>query len=351
MKIIHTADVHLGARPDPGSPWSGEREREIWDTFRRLIETVKREGADLLLISGDLFHRQPLIRELKEINYLFASLPETWIVVTAGNHDWISRDSAYLKFPWNENVLGLWDGKCRSVGIPGKNTRVYGCSYHSREVRENLYGQVKPEGKEQFHILLAHGGDEKHSPMDFRELAARGFTYIALGHIHRPGILRENRMAYAGALEPIDRNDTGPHGYMRVICRPGGTTAEFVPFASCSYLSLEIPLQEDSTQFELERRLGKKIREGGEKNIWKLLLTGPLDPEMEFSRERLQSLGRIAEIRDERKPVWDFQELSRIYRGGLIGAYVDYFSGKNSEVEQKALRMGVEALMQAKREV
>ena len=53
---------------------------------------------DLLLISGDLFHRQPLVRELREVNALFASVPEVRVVLIAGNHDYVREDSAYLKF-------------------------------------------------------------------------------------------------------------------------------------------------------------------------------------------------------------------------------------------------------------
>lgn len=34
MKFFHAADIHLGAEPDKGFPWSKERGREIWDSFR-----------------------------------------------------------------------------------------------------------------------------------------------------------------------------------------------------------------------------------------------------------------------------------------------------------------------------
>lgn len=55
MKFIHIADVHLGAVPDVGYPWSEERKTEIWDSFRNIIRIAKAEQADLLLIAGDLF--------------------------------------------------------------------------------------------------------------------------------------------------------------------------------------------------------------------------------------------------------------------------------------------------------
>jgi exonuclease SbcD len=350
MRIMHTADIHLGAEPDPGYPWSAERKEAVWDSWKRLIRRVREERADVLLVAGDLFHRQPLARELKEVNYLFSTIPETTVVLTAGNHDCIGRDSFYPGFPWNKNVIGLWDRKVRKVRVPGKSLCVYGCSYHAREAEENLYRGVRPEGGESFHILLAHGGDAKHSPMDLAELERAGFTYVALGHIHRPQILVRNRIAYAGALEPIDRNDTGPHGYMRVDGERGKTTAEFVPFASASYLDLELEVTEETTQAELEERACRAMEKAGKENIFRLILTGSREVHTEFSCRRLEQLGRISEVRDATRPALDMEELSRAYAGSLIGDFVDRYAGSRDPAEQKALYYGVEALLEARKE-
>ena len=75
MRFIHLADVHLGAVPDRGCPWSEKRENEIWETFRRVIAGIRENPVDLLFIAGDLFHRQPLPYELNEVNNLFSSIP------------------------------------------------------------------------------------------------------------------------------------------------------------------------------------------------------------------------------------------------------------------------------------
>ena len=73
MKFFHIADTHLGAIPDAGFAWSEERRSEIWESFRSVVAKADREEVDLLLIAGDMFHRQPLMRELKEVNYLFST--------------------------------------------------------------------------------------------------------------------------------------------------------------------------------------------------------------------------------------------------------------------------------------
>ena len=103
MKIIHTADLHLGMRPDREKPWSQERADALWETFRRIVRAAGERRADLFLIAGDLFHRQPLLRELKEVDSLFASLAPMPVVLIAGNHDCLSSRSHYRDFVWSDN--------------------------------------------------------------------------------------------------------------------------------------------------------------------------------------------------------------------------------------------------------
>ena len=43
MRFFHIADVHLGASPDAGFPWSEERKNEIWDSFCNVIYAVREE--------------------------------------------------------------------------------------------------------------------------------------------------------------------------------------------------------------------------------------------------------------------------------------------------------------------
>ena len=75
----------------------------------------------------------------------------------AGNHDYLKKGSYYLSFSWAENVTGLFGETCERVDFPKFSLAVYGCSYYSREVTDNLYGEVRPSGAMQHHVLLAHG--------------------------------------------------------------------------------------------------------------------------------------------------------------------------------------------------
>ena len=74
MRVIHIADVHLGVEPEGLKAGSKNRGKEIWEALEQVINICEWEEVDLLLIAGDLFHRQPLMRELKEVNFLFSKL-------------------------------------------------------------------------------------------------------------------------------------------------------------------------------------------------------------------------------------------------------------------------------------
>lgn len=349
MKFIHTGDIHLGAKPDGGYDWGEVRGQEIWDSFRKLIEVVSKEQVDLLLIAGDLFHRQPLRREVKEVNHLFSTIPETQVVVMAGNHDYLGRDSYYLDFPWNENVTGLWEEELKAVYLDKIATWVYGFSYDSREIVKCKYRGVKRNEQGGIHILLGHGGDEKHVPMGKEELHEGGFDYVALGHIHRPEILVRDRAAYCGALEPLDRNDVGPHGYIKGEYSEEGIRVEFVPFACRSYVALVMQVDGDTTQFSLERDIEEKIRQAGEQNIFSIRLVGWRDPDVVFSAEGLMRLGNVVGVTDDSRPDYDVERLFKVYKGSLIGRYIEEFAGDDSPEGKKALSYGLHALLEGKR--
>lgn len=352
MRFIHTADIHLGAEPDVGKPWCGERSKEIWRSFERLIERAEEEKIDLLLIAGDLFHRQPLLRELKELNYFFTLLSVTKVVIILGNHDYLKKDSYYHTFPFHENVVFLMEDILQSVYFPHINTEVYGFSYHERKIKQPLYDEIRPEYSNRRTILLAHGGDQEHIPINRQKLLRSGFDYIALGHIHKPQILNAHKIAYAGALEPLDIGDRGPHGYIEGEFHGKDIKIHFVPFAKREYKHIEIAVDKENTAAEVKHMAERSIKEMGIENIYKITLTGYKDVDTVFDLERLETLGNIAEAVDETEPEYDLDKLAHIYKGHIIGRYIERMKdSEKGSVQRKALYLGLKALLDGKREI
>ncbi len=308
------------------------------------------EEVDLLLIAGDLFHRQPLMRELKEVNYLFSKLTKTKVVFIVGNHDYLKPDSYYHSFAWSKNVHALLNGHMGCIEFPELDVNVYGLSYHQREITENLYDRMSAPGKAKYEILLAHGGDEKHIPFKKETMLGLGYDYVALGHIHKPQVLVENKMIYAGALEPTDKNDLGPHGYVKGEITEAGVKAEFVPSAKRENIHLELQVDEHMTNGSLKELLREKIQELGLENIYKFILTGFRDADIVFELENVMNFGNIIEIIDETKPALDFEKLYLKNRDNLFGKYIEHFKDSEEDsIERQALYEGVQALLEMKR--
>lgn len=349
MRFIHIADVHLGAKPDKGMPWEDERAQEIWDSFDRVLEAAK-DKVDFLFIAGDLFHRQPLKRELKEINYKFEKLYPTRVVIIAGNHDYIGPASYYRDFAWADNVYFFKNQKLSCLYFEDKQTYIYGLSYEHYEIPQGLYDRARAADKPGCHILLAHGGDDKHIPINTSLLLNAGFDYIALGHIHKPEILKTDAAAYAGALEPVDRNDTGNHGYVAGIWENSTMHIRFVPFAKRSYIHLPVRTDSRMPWSMIVDMVKDEIERRGSDNIYKIILSGFLSPDIEPDCRLLERLGRVVEIEDNTAPDYDFDFLYEQNKDNIIGKYIERIRSIDEDdgVKKKALYYGIQALLKLK---
>lgn len=353
MKFIHIADVHIGARPDAAYPWGIQREKEILSSFNRIIDICNDKHIDLLLIAGDLFHRQPLIRELKEVNYCFEKLKYTQVVLIAGNHDYIGVRSNYIDFSWAEHVHLLTEEALDSIYLEEINTEVYGFSYHTRDITEARYDKVYPGCEERINILLAHAGDEKNVPIDRKSVQQNGFDYIALGHIHKPEIFGE-RMAYAGSLEPLDKNENGERGYILGEIEKTSDTSSirisFVPNSVRQYYKVELAVNPSMTNGAVQDLVKSKIQEYGTEHIYSFDLTGLRDADILFSKEDLMGLGNVIEVEDHTIPDYDFDALYQENQDNIIGLFIKRIreEAEQDTIAQKALYFGMEALLGAK---
>lgn len=360
MKFYHTADIHLGAVPDRKESWSRQREKEIWENFYRLLDRAKSENVDLVLICGDLFHRQPLRRELNDLNYHFSKIEPVRVVMIAGNHDYISENSLYRDYSWSSNVRFLASSTCEYVYLEDLNTCIYGCSYHMREKTEPIYDSLRPEKvnarfdslpKDCCHILMAHGGDDKHIPIDEKKLAQNGFDYVALGHIHKPRLSFEQNLAYAGALEPIDPNDEGIHGFIEGQTRGSEVSFHFVPFSKWSYVTLRVKVHSAMSFEEMKDVIRSGMKElekdqEGQQLIYKVILEGTKSLDLVWDEDEINALGNILSLTDETDYDLDIEKLYRENQGNLLGKYIEKVMQMDLDPQkrQKVLFYGLDAL-------
>lgn len=351
MRFIHIGDVHLGMVPDKGKPWSEDGKRMIQDSLPQIIEICNLKKIDLLLIAGDLFHRQPLLKDLKEVNYLFSKLTHTKVVLIAGNHDYISEGSHYNTFNWCPQTFMLKNNKLERVCFPELNTEVYGFSYDKRDIVEYKYTNAFPEKNDRIQILLAHGGDSKNIPIDKNNLINLGYDYIALGHIHKKERISTNA-AYCGSLIPLDRNETGEHGYILGEIGQSDYSIQFIPFAQRQYYPITLEAHPGITAGELLDMAVKVVKSTPPKkqNIFKFTIAGRHDDDLTVETDRLYNIGHVIEVIDESVLDYDFDALYFENKNNIIGKYIDRVRNleETEEIVNKALYYGMEALFRAK---
>lgn len=352
MRFIHIADVHLGVKPDRGRTWSDKRADEIYDAFRNIINICEEQKIELLLVAGDLFHAPPTERDLKNLDFQLRKLSVTKTVIIAGNHDYIEEDSPWEKFKFTSDTVIMPRDRATNAYLKDLNVCITGYSYGRQEYTERILERLRPGKEGAYNILLGHGGDKTHMPFSKEKLARLGFDYVALGHIHKPSHILKNKMAFAGSLEPIDYTETGRRGYIYgEVDDEGITRIEWTPCNMRSYVNMALDLNTDYTSADISNIVESQIKELGKDNIYRVLLRGRVDSNIQINLSALSKRYNINEVIDKTQYDYDVNELLAGNENNLLGRFIkalsDEESNENEEIRKKALKYGIEALLEA----
>ncbi len=352
MKFMHIADVHLGVRPDRGRVWSDDRANEIEESFRDVLRICEDQEVDLLLIAGDLFHSQPTISQLRSLDYWLHTLPKTKTIIITGNHDYISEDSAWKQFEFSSDTVLLPADRATNAYIKELNVCVTGYSYGRLEYTERILERLRPGKEGAYNILLGHGGDKTHMPFSKEKLARLGFDYIALGHIHKPAHILKNKMAFSGSLEPIDYTETGRRGYiMGEVDNEGNTRIQWIAHNVRSYVNLALTIEPEYSNAQIADIVEKRIVELGKQHIYRILLKGTVDSNLQINLSGLTKRYNINEILDHTQADYDVDELFAQNENNLLGRFIQALSDDSStedeDIRSKAMRYGIDALLAA----
>jgi DNA repair exonuclease SbcCD nuclease subunit len=225
LRLLHTADVHLGARhTDLGEQAAAQRERQF-AAFKATIDLALAEKVDIVLIAGDLFdsNSQPkrsVDRVVAELKRLAESKIRT--VIIPGTHDVYDRSSVYrandiaalaAATPGDDMVTVLTPDRpdvhlavCDAV----IHARVFDTKRAPQSPLKDL--QVGSDKRATWNIGLLHAAvsipgrtDGDEVVVTREEIAATGLDYLALGHWHSPqrGTAGAVPYAYSGAPEPV----------------------------------------------------------------------------------------------------------------------------------------------------
>ena len=277
MRLLHTSDWHLGRtlhRADLGAAQAG--------FLSGLVDTVRSEGVDVVLVAGDVFDRAvPSVEAVGLYDDAVVRLRGAGarVVITSGNHDSASRLGVGARLV---DAAGVHvRTRPQDVGVPvllsdeHGEVAVYGLPYLEPEavravLPEDPGGSTEPPrghagvlgramacvradlaGRRARSVVLAHawvvGGAGSDSERDITvggvgTVAASvfdGIDYTALGHLHGAKVLRPG-LRYSGSPLAYSFSEAGHvKGAWLVELGPDGLGAvEQVPSPPARRLSV-----------------------------------------------------------------------------------------------------------------
>lgn len=361
ITFFHCADLHLDTPFRALASKSGLpaiRRKEIFNALARLIEKAKEKKPDFLFIPGDLFeHEYTGLRTVSAVNGLFASIPDTNVVLIAGNHDPEASNSHYKTYKWSKNVIFI-GGDRDSVFFEDKNTEVFGLGWISGTGQAMKLETMSLE-KDRINILMFHGdvdlqiGNNDYNSISSHLLKSKGFDYVAAGHNHKRKSGEGGGIFYnPGSLEPLGFDEPGSHGYFAgTVYKNALPDVEFIINSKTQYITMEIEISGFENDGDIINAVKPKLK--AEDHLYKLVLTGkkPLEynPDIDRIEEELTGVSVFSRVRDESSVYVPVEDLSIMK--GLKGIFARSIMNRMESADEedrllleKALYFGMDAI-------
>lgn len=363
VKILHCADVHIGAAESSLGTLAESRRAETLITFEKIIKIAKAECVDVLLIAGDLFNSNNTPKSYVDWVFdCFALIPDTKIVYAAGNHDPLNADSPFKKHTLPSNVFVL-DTKDCFVEFADLNTRVYGKSFKEVYMKGTEHFSLSPEDSF-INLMCIHGELRSDLGSDYNSITSdfiktSGMDYIALGHVHKRseiGKIGNSYVSYCGCPEGQGFDELGEKGVYLGDVSKGICNLQFVPTAKRMHITENIDISDLTSSNEIADKVTEVIKEkytnSFADNLYKIILTGQISEGTLLSlpeiTARLNETLYFAKLRDKTEFKIDYEALSQ--ENTLKGIFVKNMLKRieNAQDDQKqqlkdALNIGLKA--------
>jgi DNA repair exonuclease SbcCD nuclease subunit len=207
FRFVHTADIHLDsplkslALRDPAL--AALVDSATRQTFERIVDLCLDERVDALLIAGDLYDGdQTSMKTAAFLGAQLRTLSEAGIRVCLirGNHDARSRITKQLDLP--DSVQTYSTRTAEVLKIPSSDgapaIAIHGTSFPSGSVPNSLLPRFDGPIADHVNIGMLHAspdgseGHDVYAPVAIADLAAHGFDYWALGHIHQRNVYHDD---------------------------------------------------------------------------------------------------------------------------------------------------------------
>ncbi len=342
MKFIHVSDIHLTKVVDKEYKWTLERGKEFYKTFCDIINVCNVESVDLLIISGNLFDKQPNVSELDDINDVFKRLVKTKVCLIAGQCDMLIASSNYNTFSWNDNVYMAKSSGYDLFEIEDINTRIYAISAGIDASKTDFF-----ECDRSFtNIMICNKANEHDIDMDLGAVEKSGFDYVAVGGRGNYSKVRDN-IIIAGSPEPLEIGDIGEHGIIKGEIDNHNLTYEFNNICLRRYIDIMIEINDTMSEGDIKERIISSIVENGKDNIYKVILEGYKKADIHLDYKDVYDEYNIIDIIDKTVRKYDFIKLQEENEDNIIGKFINCINNleEDDDIKKKALYYGMEALL------
>lgn len=199
MKFLHAADLHLDRSFEGLTNVPEYFQKQLVTAnqkmLKNIVDTAITQAVDFVLLAGDTFHQNR--PTLKTQRYFFQEMDrlaeaDIPVFMNFGNHDFYQADRYWFAFP--ENIQLFDDERVETkklVTKAGEQVAITSFSYQHPTIEAAMLESFPHKGAVDFQIGMYHGGQLPYAPFQVTELAAKGYDYWALGHIHVPQVLSQ----------------------------------------------------------------------------------------------------------------------------------------------------------------
>jgi len=323
IRILHFADLHLDW-PFPGLG-AGDakgrlRREELKAVLAAIIDLALAEQVEVVLIAGDLFeHKYATRGTMQFIDEQFRRLGDVPVFISPGNHDPYVPGSYYETYPWAPNVH-IFGPEPERIDLEGLPVSVRGWGFPTWEVRESQLRRFPPPAPGRINLVVLHGGDGAYHPLPAQELAGLGADYIALGHMHKEGVVLEQAgrviARYSGSPEALSFGEPGEHGVYIGTVSTACSRLKFVSVGRRQFVTVDLHVDGAVSLEDLCVRIrgvappDERLQHG-----YRLTLVGAVDPELRVDlpllQERLNGEFYVLRLQDGTAPDVDLAALAR----------------------------------------
>lgn len=356
LKFIHIADVHLCRSFDSCSfsktKAAAQRER-LWQSFREVIDVIKRERIELLFIAGDLFEeRYARVCDIKRLADYFAGIADTTdVYIAPGNHDPFFSGSYYDTFSWPSNVHIFTDSLKKVALSP--TVDLYGFGF-ARPHYDHIPFSLPAVDQEKLNLCLLHCdllSASQYLPIEEKTMKNAGFDFCFLGHIHQNRSYQWGA-AYASSLEPLDFSQSGLHGYYKGRITKKGITLSFVNSAKSHFYTKEIPVCADMDSNAIKQAVLDAFPPAmrAEGAFCRAVIKGSRDARIDLHDVFMDICDAFSylETVDQTVEDLDIETLRSQNQENIIGQFIAALDQRDDDIARLALKEGLEVLLESR---